>query len=146
MKSFEKLQEYFRKNKIRQIEISEKTGYSTSQVSKYFTGASLLTSDFIETIVECYPGIDLNFIFKENVNSAEFINEINIGDEIKKQSQKLEEILLNVKNIPVEEIKNIHMLATRAQFFDIAKSELGKIIDGQNSIEEKIKTLIEKND
>jgi len=73
----EKMRLYFKNRDISQKEISKKTGQAPAMISRYLSGASSFSSDFIAILIREFPDIDLNYIFsvKEN-NEANEPNEL----------------------------------------------------------------------
>ncbi|PHR71007.1 MAG: hypothetical protein COA67_07355 [Lutibacter sp.] len=67
-----KLIDFFKNKKITNKTLSQQIGYSESMVGRYLKNPNL---KFIVSILEHYPSIDLNYLFKENIKLDSFDEE-----------------------------------------------------------------------
>jgi transcriptional regulator with XRE-family HTH domain len=65
MKYNEKLRLYFKKNGVSQKEAAERLGHAPAMMSRFLSGVSVFDANFITTLVQEFPDVDLKYIFSE---------------------------------------------------------------------------------
>ena len=94
MRYNEKLQFYFKKQGISQIELAKRLGHSPAMISRFLSGVSTFDANFVAALIREFPDVDLKYIFSENMNVVDQASEPNEEYGIKEENvvKELEEI------------------------------------------------------
>jgi len=97
-----KLKKYFKDKGISNKSLEPILGYSDVMISRYLN-TNKPNYDFIMAVVKSFPDVDLNYLFKDNLN--DILNEENQLYE-KNEEQLIDEIEINLNKLRLKMTQN----------------------------------------